>query len=131
MHISKKEQKRRYRAYQKDPLLRWKLTRDYARQNKRYARWAKAAEEMLERCNTAYAPWTLVEAEDPRWARIRVLETLVVRLEQVTKFPEPAVAPKRKAPAGARRKVIRKAAPAPAPAVEEQRAEVADAVERG
>jgi len=36
---------------------------------------------MVERCSTRAAPWTLVEAEDKRYARIRVLKTLVERLE--------------------------------------------------
>ncbi len=90
LHISKKEQRRRYRAYRKDPLLRWKVTKDYWRQHKHYGRWLKAAEEMLARSSTAYAPWTLLEAEDLHWARVRALETLVDRMEAALKFPLPA-----------------------------------------
>ena len=36
---------------------------------------------MVDRTSTAIAPWTLVEAEDKRWARIKVLETIADRLE--------------------------------------------------
>jgi polyphosphate kinase 2 (PPK2 family) len=89
LHISRKEQRRRYRAYRKDPLLRWKLTKEYYRQQKHYGRWVKAVEAMLAQCNPAYAPWTLVEAEDLHWARVRVLETVVTRLDQALQLPAP------------------------------------------
>ena len=36
---------------------------------------------MIDRTSTPNAPWTLVEAQDKRWARVKVLETLVERLE--------------------------------------------------
>jgi len=81
MHISKKEQAKRFRACKKDKLLRWKITKEYERHHKQYGRWAEAVEEMLARPDTPHAPWTLVEATDVRWARVRVFQTLVDRLE--------------------------------------------------
>ena len=95
LHISRREQRARYRAYRKDPLLRWKVTREYWRQHKHYNRWLKAAEEMLARCGTAYAPWTLIEAEDPHWARVRALETVVARMEGALQFKLPELPPAR------------------------------------
>jgi polyphosphate kinase 2 (PPK2 family) len=38
--------------------------------------------EMVERTSSAFAPWTLVAANDKRWARIQVLETICHCLEQ-------------------------------------------------
>ena len=93
LHISRKEQRSRYRAYRKDPLLRWKVTKEYWRQHKHYNRWLKAAEEMIARCGTAYAPWTLIEAEDPHWARARALETVVARMEGALQFQLPSLKP--------------------------------------
>jgi len=104
MHISRKEQQRRYRAYRKDPLLRWKLTREYQRQHKHYGRWVKAIEAMLTQCNPAYAPWTLVEAEDLHWARVKVLDTVVNRLEQALQLPAPKSAQRTPAPASSHQK---------------------------
>lgn len=95
LHISRKEQRRRFRAYRKDPLLRWKVTREYWRQHKHYNRWFKAAEDMLANCGTAYAPWTLIEAEDPHWARVRALETVVTRMEGALQFQLPQLKPTR------------------------------------
>ena len=93
LHISRKEQRRRFRAYRKDPLLRWKVTKAYWHQQQHYGRWLKAAEEMLARCGTAYAPWTLIEAEDLKWARVRALETVVARMEGALQFQLPELKP--------------------------------------
>lgn len=40
---------------------------------------------MVDRTSTEIAPWTLVEANDKRYARIKVLKTLCDRLEQALK----------------------------------------------
>ena len=45
---------------------------------------------MVERTSTEIAPWTLVEANDKRFARIKVLKTVVKRLEAaLDALPEP------------------------------------------
>ena len=93
MHISRKEQRRRFRAYRKDPLLRWKVTKEYWRQQEHYHRWLKAAEEMISRCGSAYAPWTPIAAEDLHWARVCALETVVARMEGALQFQLPALRP--------------------------------------
>jgi polyphosphate kinase 2 (PPK2 family) len=82
LHISKAEQRRRFRAYKRDPLLRVKLTKEYRRQHGQYGRWLKAVEEMLQKTSTAHAPWTIIEAHDLRWARVRVFETLIKSVEE-------------------------------------------------
>ena len=81
LHISKREQRGRLRAMQKDPVERWKVQPEDWRRNKRYSKWLEAAEEMLEKTDTSYAPWTPVAASDFRHLRLRVFETLVARLE--------------------------------------------------
>ena len=37
---------------------------------------------MLLRTSTSHAPWTIVEAEDKFFARVRVMKTVVQKLEQ-------------------------------------------------
>jgi polyphosphate kinase 2 (PPK2 family) len=86
LHISKKEQKQRFKEAQKDPLLRWKITKEYKRHHRDYDRWVKAIEDMLARTDTPNSPWTVVPANDLRFARIRVLETVVARItEEIAK----------------------------------------------
>ncbi len=96
LHISKKEQKRRFRACLKDPLLKWKITKEYRRHHKDYDRWIEAVEEMLARTDAPNAPWIIVEANDIRWARVKVFDTLV-------KAVEAALARRRALPAGVSR----------------------------
>ncbi|MDP9268373.1 MAG: hypothetical protein M3P27_08635 [Acidobacteriota bacterium] len=81
LHISKKEQKKRFKKAAKDPLLRWKITKEYKRHHREYGRWVKAIEEMLANTDTSNAPWTLIPANDLRFARVRFFETLVKRLQ--------------------------------------------------
>jgi len=83
MHISKKEQKQRFKDTLKDPLLRWKITKEYKRHHKQYNKWLDAVEEMLAKTDSPHAPWTVVEANDLRWARVRIFETIVKRIEEV------------------------------------------------
>jgi polyphosphate kinase 2 (PPK2 family) len=40
---------------------------------------------MIERTSSESAPWTLVEAEDKLYARVKVLRTLEGRLKATTK----------------------------------------------
>jgi AMP-polyphosphate phosphotransferase len=81
MHISKPEQKKRFRACLKDPALRWKITKEYRRHHRDYAKWTEAVEEMLAKTDSPHAPWTVVEATDLRWARVKVFQTIVERIE--------------------------------------------------
>jgi len=81
-HISKKEQRRRLKRMQEDRAERWKVQKEDLRRNRRYGRWQEAVEEMLSRTDTPACPWTVVEATDQRWTRVKVFETLVARMEE-------------------------------------------------
>lgn len=76
LHISKKEQCRRLRQMEKDPYESWKLKPEYWESCKKYRSYLEAAEEMLQRSSNSAAPWTIVEAEDRLFGRLKVYETL-------------------------------------------------------
>jgi polyphosphate kinase 2 (PPK2 family) len=82
MQLSPDEQLRRFEARQADPLKRWKLTDEDWRNRDKWASYTEAVEEMLARTSTPAAPWVVVEAEDKRWARVRVLEATVEHIER-------------------------------------------------
>lgn len=92
MHISKREQRRRFEKMESDSFERWKVSPEDWRRNRRYGLWAKAVEDMLAKTDTPHAPWTLVEAEDSRYARVRVFETLVRTMEAALKRRQDAPA---------------------------------------
>lgn len=82
LHISKKEQKKRFRAIEADPLEAWRVTdEDWAR-HKKYDEYLVAAEEMLELTESEYAPWTIVEATSKWYARRKVMDTLIGAMEK-------------------------------------------------
>jgi polyphosphate kinase 2 (PPK2 family) len=76
LHISDAEQLRRFQKREGDPLKAWKLTDEDWRNRKRRPAYEAAVEDMLERTSTPAAPWTVVEAEDKRLARVKVVETV-------------------------------------------------------
>ncbi len=52
------------------------------RNRARWEAYREAVVEMIERTSTSYSPWTIVEAEDKYWGRIKTLQTLVSALEE-------------------------------------------------
>jgi AMP-polyphosphate phosphotransferase len=99
MHISKKEQARRMKKLLRDELTAWQVTDEDAAQHKAYAKYLVAVEEMLARTDSPFAPWTIVEATDRYYTRLKVFETIIRALEvklgdQAPK--PPAAAPIRK-----------------------------------
>ncbi len=81
LHISSKEQKRRFESRAEDPLRQWKLTDEDWRNRKKRQAYNEAIVEMVERTDTVMAPWTIVAAEQKRFARIKVLETVNQSIE--------------------------------------------------
>ena len=82
MHVSSDEQLKRFKAREKDPLKRWKLTAEDWRNREQRPAYELAVTEMLERTDTSYAPWTVVEPNDKAYARVKVLETVNSALER-------------------------------------------------
>ena len=74
MHISSKEQLRRFEERSKDPLKRWKLTDDDWKNRGLREQYEQAIEEMFERTDTEYAHWHVVPADSKHYARVKVVE---------------------------------------------------------
>jgi len=81
MHISSQEQLKRFQKRERDPLKTWKLTDDDWRNRDKRDSYAEAVEDMLGRTDQPYAPWHLVEADSKRYARVKVVETVIARIE--------------------------------------------------
>jgi polyphosphate kinase 2 (PPK2 family) len=82
LHISKKEQKERFKAIQQDPLEAWRVTPEDWSRHKKYDQYLAATEEMLELTESEYAPWTIVEATSKWYARTKVFETIIAAIER-------------------------------------------------
>jgi len=81
LEVSPDEQLRRFEARAKSPLKQWKLTEEDWRNREKRPAYDAAVEEMVERTDTEWAPWHLVEADSKRYARVKVVETVVARVE--------------------------------------------------
>jgi polyphosphate kinase 2 (PPK2 family) len=82
LHISRKEQKKRFKAIAADPLEAWRVTKEDWARYKKYDEYAAACEEMFELTESDYAPWTIVEATSRWFARRKVMETLIGAMER-------------------------------------------------
>jgi polyphosphate kinase 2 (PPK2 family) len=82
LHISRKEQRERFEAIEKDPLEAWRVSdADWAR-HKKYDQYLSAIEEMLELSESEFAPWTIVEATSKWLARKKIFETIIGAMEK-------------------------------------------------
>ena len=81
IHLSDEEQLKRFEARERDPLKSWKLTDEDWRNRKQRKAYLAAIEEMLERTDTDWAPWHVVEGDQKRFARVKVVETVNDALE--------------------------------------------------
>ncbi|WP_136659474.1 polyphosphate:AMP phosphotransferase [Nitratireductor sp. XY-223] len=87
IHITEDEQLARFKLREKTPYKRWKLTDEDWRNRDRWDDYEEAVNDMVQYTSTSAAPWTLVEGNDKRFARIRVLETYCLRLEKALGEP--------------------------------------------
>ena len=82
IHISKKEQLDRFKKREKDPWKNWKLTEEDWRNREKWDAYIEALEEMFEKTDTDYAPWTIIEGNWKWWARVKALKTVVNAIER-------------------------------------------------
>jgi len=79
--ISDAEQLARFEARAQAPHKRFKITDEDWRNREKWPQYERAVCDMIDRTSTELAPWTLVEADNKRYARIKVLRTVCDRLE--------------------------------------------------
>jgi len=82
LHISKEEELRRFKGRERDPFRSYKLTAEDWRNRARWDDYQAAVEEMLARTSTPYAPWTVVEANDKYFARVKIVKTIGDAIEK-------------------------------------------------
>jgi polyphosphate kinase 2 (PPK2 family) len=82
LHVTAAEQLRRFEERASTPHKQWKLTPEDWRNRDRWQAYEAAVNDMVERTSTRDAPWTLVEANDKAFARLKVLKTACDRLER-------------------------------------------------
>lgn len=90
LHISKDEQKKRFRKLAGNRATAWRVTDEDLERHKLYTPYLKATEDMLARTDSEFAPWTVVEAHDRRFATLKIFNTVISAL--ATRLDESAAA---------------------------------------
>jgi polyphosphate kinase 2 (PPK2 family) len=81
LQISKDEQLRRFEERQETPFKQHKITDEDWRNRDKWDAYHVAINDMIDRTSSEHAPWTLVEANDKYYARLKVLRTLADAIE--------------------------------------------------
>jgi polyphosphate kinase 2 (PPK2 family) len=82
LHISKEEQRRRFKTLEQSPLTAWHVQPEDWEHHRKYGDYLVAVEEMLERTETEWAPWTIVPATDRPFALVHIFRTLIHSLDE-------------------------------------------------
>ncbi len=87
LDISKKEQKKRFDKLQKNKETAWRVTQGDLERNAKYNEYAAMMEDMLFKTDTDYAPWTIIEATDRRFATVKIYTTVIKAMaDQIEKL---------------------------------------------
>jgi polyphosphate:AMP phosphotransferase len=82
LHVDAKEQLRRFHERETVAWKRHKIGPEDWRNREKWEAYEQAVSDMIARTSTPHAPWTPVAANDKRFARVQVVETLCARLER-------------------------------------------------
>jgi len=85
IHIDRDEQLKRFKERESDPNKTWKISDEDWRNRYNWDSYKDAVDEMLFRTSTTFAPWTIVESNCKRYARVKVLEHTIEEIEKALK----------------------------------------------
>src|SRR5665647_3279574 len=81
LDISKKEQERRLKDRETDPLKQWKISPIDKEAGKYWKDYSEARNQMLLKTNFTYSPWFVVNADKKKHTRIALISHLLKQLE--------------------------------------------------
>jgi len=91
LHISKQEQKKRFRERLHDRDKRWKISPADFAERKFWSDYQAAYEDAITLCSTPWAPWYVIPANKKWFRNLAVSRILVETLEDLRmKFPPPS-----------------------------------------
>ena len=83
LHISKKEQKRRFLERIDDPGKNWKFSLADLEERGYWDHYQKAYEEAISATSTDYAPWFIIPADDKWFARLAIASVIHHHFDQL------------------------------------------------
>jgi PPK2 family polyphosphate:nucleotide phosphotransferase len=83
LHVSKKEQKKRFLARIDDPAKNWKFSINDLKERGYWPDYQKAYEEALSATSKEHAPWFIIPADDKWFARFVIGQVLQKKVEEL------------------------------------------------
>jgi len=106
LHVSKKEQKRRFLARLEEPKKNWKFSADDIREREYWDDYQQAYEQMIRHTTTKNAPWYVVPADNKWFTHLVVAAAIVETLEGLDLAYPPVDAAKRRELEAARKLLL-------------------------
>jgi len=89
LHLSKKEQKRRFMERLENPDKHWKFSSSDMAEREYWDQYMEAYEDMIRHTATKYAPWYVVPADNKWFTRVVVAAAVIHALAELDlRFPE-------------------------------------------
>ena len=82
INIDKEEQLKRFTLRQNTPEKQWKITDEDWRNREKWDIYEKYIDTMIEKTSTKAAPWTIIEGNDKKYARIKAMKTIIEKIEE-------------------------------------------------
>jgi len=97
-HLSKKQQRKRLKALERDPETAWRVTDIEWKYFKMYDRFVKVCDPFLRRTSTGEAPWIVVPGADRRYRSLAVGRHLLAAMRERLKQKPVKALPDRNPP---------------------------------
>jgi PPK2 family polyphosphate:nucleotide phosphotransferase len=107
LHVSKREQKKRFRARLDEPQKHWKFSAADAQERRYWDDYAHAYEQMIRGTAAKHAPWYVVPADNKWYTRLVVAAAIVAAMERLELHFPRLDAVRRRQLAAARRALLR------------------------
>lgn len=82
VHIDNQTQLERFTLRQNTPEKQWKITEEDWRNREKWDDYEAAIDEMLQKTNTAFAPWYILESNDKKYARLKALKIVIKAVKE-------------------------------------------------
>lgn len=81
-HLGKKQQKKRLRSLEKDPLQAWRVSKQDWNNWQLYDQFVATAERILMHTSTGRAPWVIIEGNDPNYRELKLADEILAAIQR-------------------------------------------------
>ena len=93
VHVTQEEQDKRFADRLNDPWKRWKTGADDYRNRSKRKQYLAAMEDMFQQTDTRWAPWTVIDGNNKKAARIAAMRHVIETLEAAVPMTPPDLDP--------------------------------------